>query len=215
MAQLIHRIQLPAGAGPARPVPAVIMAHGWKGDETVMGIFKQTVPPGAAIVSPRAPLAVEDGGYSWFLRNSTELQPKPPESLLAGLNQLHQFITDLPQLYPIDPARLVLMGFSQGSTMVNSLIFTYPQLAIGVASLAGLIPDVMQQTKSPNLAGLPVFIAHGVRDEIVPLTIARHTRDLYWRLGAEVTYGEYHTGHKVTVQGMADLKAWLGKVIEK
>ncbi|MFN8456807.1 MAG: hypothetical protein U0401_19435 [Anaerolineae bacterium] len=195
-------------------MPAVIMVHGWKGDETVMGIFKQTVPPGVAVVSPRGPLAVEDGGYSWFLRTGTELQPTPPESLLESLSQLRQFITELPQLYPIDPTRLVLIGFSQGSTMANSLIFTYPQLAIGVASLAGLIPDVIQQTKSPNLAGLPVFIAHGVRDEIVPLAAARYTRDLYRQLGAEVTYGEYHTGHKLTVQGMADLKAWLAKMRE-
>lgn len=190
------------------------MLHGWKGDENVMGIFKQTVPPDVAIVSPRAPLTVEDGGYSWFRRNGTELQPTPPESLLAGMDQLHEFLTNLPQLYPIDPTRLVLMGFSQGSTMVNSMIFTYPQLAIGVASLAGLIPDVIMQTKSPDLTGLPVFIAHGTKDNIVPLTAARYTRDLYRRLGAEVTYGEYHTGHKLTVQGMADMKAWLAKIME-
>jgi phospholipase/carboxylesterase len=190
------------------------MVHGWKGDENAMWLFKQTVPPGVAMVAPRAPLTVEDGGYSWFLRNGTELQPTPPESLLAGMTQLHQFLTELPQLYPIDPTRLVLLGFSQGSTMVNSLVFTYPQLAIGVASLAGLIPDIIIQTKSPNLTDLPVFIAHGTRDDIVPLNIARQTRDLYTRLGAEVIYGEYHTGHKLTMQGMADLKAWLGKIME-
>lgn len=199
----------------ARPVPVVVMLHGWKGDENVMWIFKQTIPPGVAIVAPRAPLVVADGGYSWFLRNGDQLQPTPPESLLAGMNQLHEFLMRLPQLYPVDPTRLVLMGFSQGSTMVNSMIFTYPQVAIGVASLAGLIPDVIMRTHSPNLTGLPVFIAHGTKDNIVPLTAARHTRDLYRRQGAEVTYGEYHTGHKLTVQGMADMKAWLAKVIEK
>ena len=106
---LVHRVQIPPEASPARPASAVVMVHGWKGDETVMWIFKQTIPPGVAIITPRAPLAVDDGGYGWFQRAASELEPEP-DSLWAGRDHLHRFLAHLPQRYPVDPAGMVLMG---------------------------------------------------------------------------------------------------------
>lgn len=211
---LIHCVRLPKEAAPARPTPVVVMVHGWKGDETVMWIFKQALPPGAAVISPRAPLAVNDGGYGWFERDGTALQPEAA-SLWAGLELLSGFLTHLPQRYPVDPARVVLMGFSQGAAMCNTLALSRPGLVRGVASLAGLIPGLVAEQAEVDLAGLPVFIAHGTRDEIVPLAAARQAREVYTRLGAQVTYGEYPAGHKMTTQGMADLKHWLAEVIAR
>jgi phospholipase/carboxylesterase len=193
-------------------VPVVVMVHGWKGDETVMWIFKQTIPPGVAIITPRAPLAVADGGYGWFQRGDSELQPQP-DSLWAGCEHLQRFLTQLPQQYPVDPARMVLMGFNQGAAICNTLVLTKPAQVNGVASLAGLIPEIAAESSQGNLGGLPVFIAHGTQDETVPVTAARQARDVYTRLGAQVTYGEYPTGHKLTTQGMADLKNWLAQVV--
>ena len=210
--ELVHRTQIPPEASPDRPVPVVVMVHGWKGDETVMWIFKQTIPPGAAIITPRAPLAVADGGYGWFQHENSELEPEP-HSLWAGYEHLQRFLTQLPQQYPVDPARVVLMGFSQGAAICNTLALTQPDQVIGVASLVGLIPEIAVESSQGNLGGLPVFIAHGTQDETVPVAAARQARDVYTRLGAEVTYGEYPTGHKLTTQGMADLKSWLAQVV--
>lgn len=209
---LIHRVYLPEEAGPNQPAPAVVMVHGWKGDETVMWIFKHRVPPGAAIITPRAPLAVADGGYGWFRRNASELESEP-DSLWAGRDQLQKFLTQLPQQYPVDPKRMVLMGFSQGAAICNTLVLTQPGPVIGVASLAGFVPDPVAQTAQGDVSGLPVFIAHGTRDEAVPLAAAEQTREVYTRLGAQVTYRQYPTGHKLNTQGMKDLKEWLAEVV--
>jgi phospholipase/carboxylesterase len=210
---LVHRIEIPPEANSGQPAPVVVMVHGWKGDETVMWIFKQTVPAGTAIITPRAPLAVADGGYGWFQRDGSALQPEP-DSLWAGRDQLQQFLSQLPRQYPVDPSRIILMGFSQGAAICNTLVLTRPGQVRGMASLAGLIPEVVVETARPDLTGLPVFIAHGRGDETVPLAAAQQTRAVYTRLGAQVTYGEYPTGHKLTTQGMAALKAWLAKIIE-
>ncbi|MCL4297574.1 MAG: dienelactone hydrolase family protein [Anaerolineae bacterium] len=208
---LVHRAKIPAEAGPKQPVPVVVMVHGWLGDETVMGIFKQTVPSGVAVISPRAPFAL-NGGYIWYQRDQGQLQPEP-DSLWTGRDHLNEFLAGLPRRYPVDPTRLVLMGFSQGAAVCNTIALTQPGQVSGVASLAGLIPEIVTQTARPDLSGLPVFIAHGTRDETVPVAAARKARDVYTRLGAQVTYGEYPTGHKLTSKGMADLKQWLAKIV--
>ena len=82
-----------------------------------------------------------------------------------------------------------------------------------IPMLVGAMPPVPEDVgHSSLLAGLPVFIAHGSRDEIIPVSAAQHTRDAYSELGADVTYGEYSTAHKVNAQAMKDLKAWLAKL---
>jgi phospholipase/carboxylesterase len=213
---LIHCIRLPQEASRDRPAPALVMLHGWRGDESSMWIFKQVIPAGVAAVTPRAPLELKAKEYAWF-RHDGARPAADPASLQEGLGYLVHFLQRLPELYPIHAERLLLIGFSQGAAIGNGLALTRPELIIGTASLAGLIPELPKQDiqTGGRLAGLPVFIAHGIEDPIVPLAEAQKTRDLYTRLGADVTYGEYHTKHKMTVEAIKKLKAWVAEVLGK
>lgn len=203
---LIHCILLPQEAGANQRVPAVVMVHGWGGDESVMWIFKQVIPDGVAIVTPRAPIGLDEGGTIWFQREGQGLQ--------KAVARLERFLSGLPDVYPIDSEQLLLMGFSQGTVVINSLVTTRPVSVSGVASLSGQLPEGLAgQSLIESLAGLSVFIAHGTEDETVPLSEAQRTRDVYTRLGAEVTYGEYRVGHKLNSRGMEDLKAWASEVM--
>jgi phospholipase/carboxylesterase len=209
---LVHAVYLPAAATESRPAPLVVMVHGWGGDESVTWVFKQTIPPEAVIITPRAPLQLPEKGFAWFqYQDKTDFVPAP-ETLTEGLRRLKQFLSSLPALYPVDPARLILMGFSQGAMVSNALALTHPERIKGIVSLAGGLPQAPELLQSSTpLAGLPVFIAHGTRDETVPLSAAQQTRDIYNRLGATVTYREYDAAHKLSSQGMKDLKQWLAE----
>jgi phospholipase/carboxylesterase len=211
---LIHAAHIPKEASPVRPAPVVVMIHGWGGNETVTWVFKQTIPQGVAIVTPRAPFALDnDEGFIWFHNGEGQRLRPIPDTLETGLSKLQQFLGSLADLYPIDPERLIMLGFSQGGAMITTLLLTRPetrQTTLGVVLLAGALLQLPQVRPAPNLlAGLPVFIAHGIEDAIIPLRVAQQARQLYLELGAEVTYGEYPTGHKVNSQGMKDLTAWL------
>ncbi len=211
---LIHYVRLPKNAEMTRRVPLVILSHGWAGDETAMWIFARLIPSGTAIVAPRAPRELPHyGGYFWFDYNPYQ-RTAEPESLTEAVTALRRFVQSMPELYPVDPQRVVLVGFSQGAMVGNALAMTQPQLIHGVASLAGAtvnLPPSLPPVDS--LAGLPVFIAHGTKDEMVPLAAAQEARDWFVRLGANVTYGEYSTGHKMNSAAMRDLQQWFAQVI--
>ena len=97
--------------------------------------------------------------------------------------------------------------------MCNAFVVAHPDKVLGVASLVGAMPPVPEGVGHSNLlAGLPVFIAHGIRDDTIPVRAAQLTRDAYTELGADVTYGEYPVAHKMNSQAMKDLKAWVGKL---
>lgn len=213
MLNLAHRARLPDGGGvnPAgrqaagQPYPAVVMVHGWQGNETVMDIFERTLPAGVAIISPRAPVLVALNSFGWFRLEDGEAD------FLAGLEALSSFIRALPQAYPVDPARVLLMGFSQGASISYAMFLKEPALTFAVAGLAGFLPPPARQWLAPGrLAGKQVFMSHGAADETVPVELARSARVDLSRAGAAVEYHEYEAvGHKLNAQGMRDLSHWL------
>jgi len=199
---LLHRHRLPP-ANTASPYPVVVTVHGWLGNEKVMSIFDRTVPHGFAIVSPRGPEEIEPDSFAW-IRHLDDA-----EGFRHALAALRAFITTLPDVYPVDPRRLYLMGFSQGAALSLALLLSDPALVAGVAALAGFLPEAAHSWAAPRLlAGKPVFIAHGVDDETVPVAQARAARRALEQAGAAVSYHEYAVGHKLNAQGIADLKAW-------
>lgn len=199
---LTHRAHLPEGAG---PFPALVLVHGWQGNEQVMDAFHSVLPAGAARFNPRAPFAAGPG-FGWFLDRGRAGDDTFP----AGLEALRAFVAGLPRAYPVDPDRITLMGFSQGAAIGAALLLAAPALARGAALLAGVLPDQAAAWAAPDrLAGKPIFMAHGTRDDILPVTDARAARAVLAGAGAALTYHEYPIGHKLSAQGMRDLKGWL------
>ena len=214
---LIHCVRLPEEASLQNPAPVVVMLHGWGGDECAMWLFKRVVPALAAIITPRAPLTLEDNeSFAWFGYSGSRHAPDP-DSLQENMAKLKNFSKALLDVYPIDPDRLVLMGFSQGAAIINSLMLTWDEATekiSGVVSLSSFIPDLAEINAEANrLPGLPVFITHGSRDDIVLPVRGQASRDRYAELGADVTYNEYSTGHKVHTDGLKALKTWLRAII--
>ncbi|MDM8530293.1 hypothetical protein QUF63_03915 [Anaerolineales bacterium HSG25] len=210
--KLVHRVSLPENANFDEPVPIVILVHGYAGNEDVMWIFRQIIPNGVAIITPRAIIPLPENEYCWFEHDGEHRVVPDPTSLQHAIEVLHQFIIDLPNHYPVDLSQLVMMGFSQGAAMCNSLALVWPDLLQGVASIAGILPDLPDIAPYPDLLiDLPIFIAHGLKDETVPLNMAHYTRDSYRQLGAEVTYGEYNVGHKINTQALKDLQVWTAQ----
>jgi phospholipase/carboxylesterase len=176
-----------------------------------MWIFKQAIPYGVAIITPRAPLDLRNGGFAWFEYQRSRFQPDP-DSLAAALELLERFLESLGLYYPVDPTWRVLIGFSQGAMMCNAFVYDHPLEAVGVASLSGAMPPVYEEEPRTNLlSGLPVFIAHGQRDEVIPVEAAHHAREVFVSFGADVTYGEYPAAHKMHLEAIKDLKKWLAR----
>jgi phospholipase/carboxylesterase len=197
---LVYRSRLPDAESVP---PAIVMVHGWLGNENVMWAFEQALPPGVAVFSPRAPLEVE-GGYGWWPEKDDA------EGLRHGLSALREFVAALPSVHAVDPTRVVLMGFSQGAAVCGALLLSDPGLLRGVALLAGYLPEAAHRWAAPGLlTGQRVFITHGLKDETVPVAEARRARETFNRAGADVTYSEYRVPHKLSPAGLRELRRWL------
>ncbi|MFO7662373.1 MAG: dienelactone hydrolase family protein [Chloroflexota bacterium] len=202
-AGLVHRYLMPDRPG---PYPTIVLLHGRYGNEEVMWIFRRTAPQPWLMVAPRANLSESAGRYSW-LHQPADYWPDL-EEFDPAVETLNKFTQALPQLYNADPDRMYLMGFSQGAAVAISLALRDPHLVRGIASLVGFAPKMESTAIEGVLNGLPVFMAVGTEDMRVPIEESQRSAELLRRAGTSLTYKTYPTGHKVSGEGMKDLKNW-------
>lgn len=190
------KVRRPPGAGPH---PVIFLIHGWTGDERSMWVFAPRLPAGALLIAPRAPYVShnpEYGGYSWVERHPDSYSPLP--AFDSALDAFDTLLAALPAELPGAFERLSLVGFSQGAALSFAFALRHLGRVGRLASLAGFLPSESESALAAGgLAGKPVFIAHGTRDERVPIGMAHAARDQLQAAGAAVTYCESDTGHKL------------------
>ncbi len=111
--------------------------------------------------------------------------------------------------------QIVLAGFSQGGAMALQTGLRHPERVAGLLVLSSFLPlpDSLAAEASPANRDVPIFMAHGTHDPLIPLARARDSRDRLLALGYHVEWHEYPMPHAVCGEEIADLSAWLRRVL--
>jgi phospholipase/carboxylesterase len=172
-----------------------------------MWIFARTIPPNWLIVAPRGIKPDSAGGYTWYPRARDQWPTL--EQFDEASEAVYRFVSALPQLYNADPHQVYLMGFSQGAATAYATAIRHPHSVQGIAGLVGFIPvECGAIQESSPLMRLPIFMAAGKRDPLIPLSRTVSCAQTLYMAGAQLEYHEYDTGHRLNAQGIKDLKRW-------
>ncbi len=184
----------------------VVLVHGYGADANdliALAPYWQDLLPGAAFVAPNAPEPTPMGfGYQWFA--ITRLDPAEfAHGVAAAVPLLDAFIDDELARLDVSPARLALVGFSQGTMMAlhAGLRRDPPPAAIVGYSGALAAPERLQA----EIAGRPpVLLIHGDSDDMIPVA-AMHAAAA--ALGAAEVPVRFHVargvGHSIDPEGLA------------
>jgi phospholipase/carboxylesterase len=117
----------------------------------------------------------------------------------------------------VAPDRIVLAGFSQGGAMALHTGLRHPERLAGIMALSCFLPlaDALAAEASPANRDVPVFMAHGQRDELIPLSRAQRGRDVLLGLGYRVEWREYPMPHAVCGEEVGDIAAWLRGILDR
>ena len=115
----------------------------------------------------------------------------------------------------VPAARIVLAGFSQGGAIALQTGLRHPERLAGIMALSTYVPIAATLEAERNAANrdVPIFMAHGTQDPVIPLAHARRSRELLERLGYPVEWHEYPMPHSVSPQEIDDIGAWLRRVL--
>jgi len=207
---MIHRVLEPSQPGPH---PTVVLLHGRSGDENAMWIFSRVLPKDWLVVAPRGIKPDPAGGWAWHPRQRDEW---PALAMFdPAVTAVTNFIHHLPELYDSDPDRIYLMGFSQGAATAYAVAMGHPGLVQGIAGLVGFVPvecDAVVETAV--LKNLPIFMAAGRTDRYIPFTRTQGCAQTLRDSGADLTFRDYDTGHRLNAQSVRDLKQWWTQIAD-
>ncbi len=209
-ASLQHLVFHPAK--PSSKYSTVIALHGLGADDNDLAPLVQRLGfEDILLITPRAPLPSNFGmGYAWY--DMQEIGVPEPQTFRASFDLLQRFIVEIKNGYPIDPRRIILLGFSQGAVMAYAAGLLQPTSIRGIVALSGYIPVRSGlPLKLHELNGLLSFISHGMYDELIPVHHGREAAELLKAGGADVVYREYSMGHEVCEETLRDLAAWMGR----
>jgi phospholipase/carboxylesterase len=138
------------------------------------------------------------------------IRPDLPQARQA-LGDLLAWLQAAPERLGTDPARTYLLGFSQGAMMSLGVLRAAPERLAGVVALSGRdAAGLFEATADAGaIARVPLLVAHGIHDDILPVDNGRAMRDAYRGTSADFTYREFPVGHGVSEEEIGVVDAWL------
>jgi phospholipase/carboxylesterase len=107
--------------------------------------------------------------------------------------------------------RIVIAGFSQGGAIALQAALRHPQRLAGVMALSTYLPlrDTLAAEATPANRNVPILMCHGLRDQMVPATLGKASRDLLQGLGYSIEWQAYPMEHQVCMEEVLDISKWL------
>ncbi len=210
--------------GPGEPQGSVIWLHGLGADghdfEPIVPELWSPSEPGLRFVFPHAPMrpVTINGGMTmraWFDILSLDRDGLADEAGVRASAGILDGLIQREQERGIDASKIVVAGFSQGGAIaIHSALRSQQKLA-GLMALSTYMPlasafeDEVLNTDAVESLDLPIFMAHGKFDPVLPMELGRESADLLIASGFDVEWHEYPMAHAVCAAEIDDIRRWL------
>lgn len=184
--------------------PLVVLLHGRGSHEQEIIGLAPHLPEGPSYAAVRAPIA-EGGGFAWFANRG--IGRPVAESLAETMAWFRAWLDRLaPEGRPV-----LLVGFSGGAAFAGGLVLSDPTRYAGAAILYGTLPFAAGvPVTTGRLANLPVLVAQGDADHVIPRKLLDRTWTyLLQESGAPTVAHRDPGGHGVTNAALHRLADWL------
>ena len=206
------------------PQAAVIWLHGLGADghdfEPIVPELVRPAERALRFVFPHAPMrpVTLNAGYvmrAWYDIIALDRRAAEDES---GIRASQALITELirrENSRGITTERIVLAGFSQGGAMALFSGTRYPERLAGIIGLScyQILAGRFAAERPPANQATPIFLAHGTQDPVVAPALGEAARRQLEAEGYTVEWHAYSMPHSVCPQEVADIAAWLRRVL--
>lgn len=229
MTAILPHITLETGAHPRY---SIIWLHGLgaDGSDFVLIAEELHLPHSVRYIFPHAPMqpVTINGGYvmpAWYDILTAASSISISDNLTvqqdaAGIRASQQEIEKLiaqEKRRGIAAANIYLAGFSQGGAVALHTGLRHHEALGGILALSTYLPlsDTLKHEASTAAKPVPVFIAHGRQDPIVPYALGLRSREQLEQCGYATEWHAYDMPHSVCPEELGDIEAWLSRLMSK
>jgi len=206
------------------PDATVVLLHGLGADgydfvPVVRELETHGAPP-ARYVFPHAPTmpVTINGGYvmrAWYDILGTDLVRREDERGIRASQRMVEALIEREVERGVPRSRIVLAGFSQGGAITLHTGLRQPQPLAALIALSCYLPlaESFSQEAAAGSRGVPVFLAHGTQDPVVPLARGAASRDALKAAGYAVEWHDYPMPHSVSAEEIRDIAAFMQRAL--
>ncbi len=164
--------------------------------------------------APMMPVTINQGFVmrAWYDISELDIGRQPDEEgIRDSIERVEKLIAEQMAL-GIESSRIVLAGFSQGGVLALHCGLCHELPLAGIMALSTYIalPNAVEEERSAANQNLPIFLAHGTDDQVIPVTMARRALGLLSDEGYNVSWNEYQgMQHSVSQQEILHIAEWI------
>jgi phospholipase/carboxylesterase len=219
--ELLQAVELQTHPAPSA---SVIWLHGLGADgydfvPVVRELEKLGVPP-ARYVFPHAPTrpVTINGGYvmrAWYDILGTDLVRREDEDGIRDSQRHVEALIAREVARGTPRSRIVLAGFSQGGAITLQTGLRQEEPLAGLLALSTYLPlaPAFEAERTVASRAVPIFMAHGRSDPVIPLVRATTSRDQLKAAGYDVEWHEYEMPHSVCEEEIRQIAGFLKRVL--
>ena len=208
------------------PEACVIWLHGLGADghdfEPIVPSLDLPEKPGLRFLFPHAPMqpVTINGGMvmrAWYDVYALEGVRREDEAGVRASQQRLEALIAREKSRGIPAAKIVLAGFSQGGAIALQTGLRHPERLAGIMALSTFLPLAATLAAEASAANrdVPIFMAHGIDDPMIPLSRAARSRDLLRAQGYRVEWHEYPMAHAVCDAEVRAVAVWLRGALQE
>ena len=201
---------------------AVVLLHGWGApDDDLVPLAQELAEPRSRFFLPAGPLDERGGGRAWWHLGPTDFdrpvhawddQPKaghqPHRQVTAARAAVQQVLHAIKSRH--QPDQLILGGFSQGAMLALDVALAAAPAVDRLVLLSGvLLEDSLPALRAQASPPLPILLAHGRHDELVPFAGGAKAKEILERHGHAVTWCPFNGGHEIPAAVVEEMRRFL------
>ncbi len=189
----------------------LLLVHGYGADERDLGgLLPYLDPDGTfAAVLPRGPVAAPGTpGFAWY-----EFGEGAGPGFADALAALDALVDDQCEELGFDRAQALVAGFSQGAGLAAALGLFPPCDRVRPAGVLAMSPALPAAEVADEARTVPVFLAHGTHDPLIPVQRSRDLARALRTAGVPTVYREYPMEHQVAIEELRDARDWITSVL--
>jgi phospholipase/carboxylesterase len=173
--------------------------------QDILGLAREVAPDDVACLAPEA------AGSTWYPYSFLAPIPQNEPGISSGLRVIAGLV-DAAGTQGVPPARIVVLGFSQGACLTLEFAARHARKYAGIVALSGGLigPPGTPRDYAEGMDGTPVFLGCSDVDAHIPVTRVRESAEVFRRIGAAVDERIYRgMGHTVNEDELETVRALL------
>lgn len=217
---LLSAVEIETGSDPSN---VVIWLHGLGADGNdfvpIINEMELSSKKGIRFIFPHAPMrpVTINNGYvmrAWYDIRGANINSLEDE---AGIRDAQKAIDALIENEigrGIVSKNIVLAGFSQGGAIALQAGLRQENQLAGIMALSCYLPLSTTLSNEAHLANaaIPIFMAHGTYDAVVPVSLAMTSRENLRLANYAPEWHEYPMEHTVCIEEINDMDRWLLRI---